>query len=107
MYAKPLALNTKTLVTYNGIEVVGFTPEITQNDTILSAILGKRGISGDKKQEEACKVNRKWVEQDYLDRLTESIRLCDETGPILLQVGRGEHKVFKLFMPYFAGFACM
>jgi len=55
-----LLLTTKSLVSHSGINVVGFCPEITQNDTILSAILSKRGITGIGKQEEACKVNRKW-----------------------------------------------
>lgn len=106
VYVKNLLLSAKTLVTQSGIEVVGFFPEITQNDTILSAILSKRGVSGIGKQEEACKVNRKWVEQDFLDRFTRTIRECQETGPIILQVNRNGHKFYQYFMPFFAGFTC-
>jgi len=106
IFIQGLCFTTEVLVTAKGIEVVGFVPELLQGDEVLKAILQDLGIELHYKLEEACKMTRKWLEQDFLDRLWESIRRCNEEGPVFWQFNQGDAAFVEEVMPVFAGLQC-
>jgi len=105
-YVRSLNFTNDAIMMEEAIEVVGFVPELLQDDKVLSSFLNERGITLLGKQEEACKLNRKWIEQAFIDQISASIRECNEKGPVYVQINRGEDAFIVRGMPVFVGYTC-
>jgi hypothetical protein len=49
---------------------------------------------------------RKWIEQDYLNALFQSLREVYENGPVYLQFNQGPQAFVVKVMFYLAGITC-
>jgi hypothetical protein len=87
-----LNFNTEVLGTESGILLCGFCPKLQQSDATLIKILADAGIEGNGKKEEAIKLTRKWIEQDYIARVLKKVLELQHAGPIPLQIGENDKK---------------
>jgi len=78
----------------NGSAVTGFCPYSAYDSLELNELLQQHGGMGDRKKgkrETAIQLIGMYNEQYFLDHLISCINEVQDRGPILLQVGTGEH----------------
>ena len=91
-----------TMTTSVGSVVTGFCPDCPYDKMALEKMLEEQGELGKGmigRRKHAIGHVKRYYEQTFLGELFESVRDCETSGPIELQVGVGEHARRALFMP--------
>ena len=91
-YLQCLNFSTEILGTEEGILLCGFCPILQQSDSTLMKFLADIGIEGKGKKEDGIKMTRKWMEQNYVNRVVEVVRDIQSSGPIPLMIGDKVHR---------------
>jgi hypothetical protein len=65
------------------------------SDQSLGVYLNAVGIRSSKAQEEACKMQRRKLEQDFFEDILRPVKLMEVTGPILYRIGGSSGSVYR------------
>jgi len=94
-------LTTTVLESKNGSVLAGYCPMLPVSDQSLSVCLNAVGIVAISKQEEACKMQRRKLEQDFFEVVLNPLKELESSGPILYRIGCIGGKVHRCMVKVF------
>jgi hypothetical protein len=96
--------STELMTSEIGSQLSGFCPYLPYNDEELKKMLFENFISAKGKQKTCLTILKRYFEQKYFAYFIQIIKVCDEKGPIYLQIGKGSNSKVALFMPVLLSF---
>jgi len=94
-------LSTSVLESKLGSALAGYCPMLPVSDQSLSVFLNAVGIVAKNKQEEACKMQRRKLEQDFFGVVLKPVKDLETTGPILYRIGGDGGSVHRCMVKVF------
>jgi hypothetical protein len=88
-------LKSKVLTTRKGSKLVGYGPMLPMTDKSFAPFLASVGITGTSRQNDACKILRRKLEQDYLRDVIRPVKDLESVDPIVVQIGYGLHAIIR------------
>ena len=88
-----------------GCNLVGYCPVSPASKASLGKALEDNGVKGDTNKNDAITIHGLALKQEFIKDILEPLLICQEYGPIRLQVGT-KNPVFHYFMPTLGGFNC-
>ena len=88
-------LKSKVLTTRKGSKLVGYGPMLPMTDKSFAPFLASVGITGTSRQNDACKILRRKLEQDYLRDVIRPVKDLEIVDPIVVQIGYGLHAIIR------------
>ena len=88
-------LTTEVLESKRGSRLAGYCPMMPISDQSLAVYLNAVGIRSKTAQDSACKMQRRKLEQDYIESILEPIKNLEESGPILYRIGGASSAVYR------------
>lgn len=88
-------LTTDILQSQRGSRLAGYCPLMPISDQSLAVYLNAVGIRSKTAQDSACKMQRRKLEQDYIESILEPIKNLEESGPILYRIGGASSPVYR------------
>ena len=96
--------STDIMTSKKGSLLSGFIPYLPYNDEELKKMLHDHDIKAIGKQKICLTILKRYFEQKFFQYFIRTIKMCNEKGPIYLQIGRGSNKRVELFMPVLLSF---